>query len=80
MADYDLDNDETADVLGNHTAPRMTKRQFQPPRICKNMYMQEKIALQFDQLVFEQKKIKGQSGPELIETAITDLIAKHQNI
>ena len=64
----------------NHTAPQLVrerKRQAAPPRMQKALFIQEKYAQAFDDLVHKRKKIKGKKAPELAEEAILLLLKKY---
>jgi len=46
-------------------------------RATKGFYIQEKYAMAFDRLVFNQKQAKGKKAPELAEEAIKILLKKY---
>ena len=64
----------------NSNAPRLVvfKKKVRPPRIIKNIYIQELYSRAFDKLVFSQKLQKGKTAPELAEEAIKLLIKKYK--
>lgn len=63
----------------NSKAPRLVRAKSNPApvRTKKGFFIQEKYAMAFDRLVFEQKMVKGKKGPELLEEALSMLLKKY---
>ena len=62
----------------NAEAPQLVRQEVKAPaRSTKGFYIQEKYAMAFDQLVFNQKKEKGKKAPDLAEEAIKMLLKKY---
>lgn len=67
--------------LVNPEAPQLVKakKQAAPSRSTKGFYIQEKHAMAFDRLVFEQRQAKGKKAPDLAEEAIELLLNKYNS-
>lgn len=61
----------------NHNAPRLERVTRAPTRKQKAFYIQEKHAIAFEDLAFQQKRLKGKKAPELAEEAIELLLEKY---
>lgn len=63
----------------NRKVPKLVraKKVSAPVRTKKGFFIQEKYAIAFDRLVFEQKTVKGKKGPELLEEALEMLMRKY---
>ncbi|WP_221898304.1 hypothetical protein [Bathymodiolus japonicus methanotrophic gill symbiont] len=62
----------------NAEAPQLVRKEAKAPaRATKGFYIQEKHAMAFDKLVFNQKQAKGKKAPELAEEAIKILLKKY---
>lgn len=61
----------------NDQAPRMKKVNIMPKRTTKGVYVTESIWGDFETVIFNQKKIKGKSKPELAEEALLFIINKY---
>jgi len=62
----------------NTEAPQLIRKEIKAPaRATKGFYIQEKYAMAFDKLVFNQKQAKGKKAPELAEEAIKMLLKKY---
>jgi len=62
----------------NAEAPQLVRKEARAPtRATKGFYIQEKYAMAFDRLVFNQKQAKGKKAPELAEEAIKILLKKY---
>lgn len=62
----------------NDSAPKLARVTRAPRRMQKAFYIQNKHAQAFEQLVFNQKMIKGKKAPELAEEAIELLLNKYK--
>ncbi len=71
--------DDLADtgMMENPSAAKLVRVNREPPRFQKNLYLQKEIIDAFDQLVLQQKMIKGKKAPELAEEAIQLLLMKY---
>lgn len=79
MTNYNFDEAEIDQPLGNLNAPRMKKvpaKDCKPQRVRKTIYLQPTYIQRLDRLTLEQKEKKGLTGPELIEKAF-DLLLEH---
>jgi len=63
----------------NPKAPQLEKVKREPARRVKGLYLQEHYIDAYDRIVFEQKKIKGRTAPELAEEAIRGLMLKYKD-
>lgn len=63
----------------NNAAPKLVKAKppKAPPRATKGFYVQDIYAETFDDIVYQQKKAKGKTAPELAEEAIKLLAKKY---
>lgn len=62
----------------NAAAPQLVRQEVKAPaRSTKGFYIQEKYAMAFDKLVFNQKQAKGKKAPDLAEEAIKMLLSKY---
>ncbi len=79
MTDYDFDEADITETLGNPAAPRMKKvpaKDCKPQRVRKTIFLQDHYLQKFDRLTLAQKEKKGLSAPELIEKAF-ELLLEH---
>ena len=49
----------------------------EPPRFQKSLYLQKDVIDAYENLVLQQKIVRGKKGTELAEEAIRDLIKKY---
>ncbi|ODS09711.1 hypothetical protein [Vibrio scophthalmi] len=61
----------------NSTAPRL-KTQSAPKRTTRGVFVDDEIWSDFEDVIFEQKKLKGKSKPELAEEALLYIIEKYK--
>ena len=63
----------------NNSAPRLQKavKKLAPVRHIRSIYIQASHGRAFDQLVFNQKMLKGKKSPDLMEEAIELLMRKY---
>ncbi|AAW88254.1 hypothetical protein VF_B0012 (plasmid) [Aliivibrio fischeri ES114] len=67
------------DQTENPDAPRMIKviQKKTLTRTTRGVYVQDDIWDQFEAVIYEQKKVKGKSKPELVEEALNYIIDKY---
>lgn len=67
------------DQTENPDAPRMVKviQKKTLTRTTRGVYVQDDIWDKFEAVIYEQKKVKGKSKPELVEEALNYIIAKY---
>ena len=61
----------------NPKAPQLIRVHKEQSRKQKNFYIQESFAEKFEELVFQQKKVKGSKAPALAEEALLLLFEKY---
>jgi len=67
----------TSGETNNNNAPKMIKVTRAPKRKQKLFYIQEKHEQAFNQLVLNEKQVKGKKGSELAEEALELLFKKY---
>ncbi|MGR6831133.1 hypothetical protein [Aliivibrio wodanis] len=67
------------DQTENPDAPRMVKviQKKTLTRTTRGVYVQDDIWDKFEAIIYEQKKVKGKSKPELVEEALNYIIDKY---
>ena len=61
----------------NVKAPRL-KIQAAPQRTTRGVYVDDEIWSAFEEIIFQQKKAKGKTKPELAEEALLYVIEKYK--
>ncbi len=72
-------NNLNKDQTENPDAPRMVKviQKKTLTRTTRGVYVQDDIWDKFEAIIYEQKKVKGKSKPELVEEALNYIIDKY---
>lgn len=61
----------------NAQAPRL-KINITPQRTTRGIYVDDEIWSDFEDLIYQQKKVKGKTKPELAEEALLYIIEKYK--
>ncbi|NOI26486.1 hypothetical protein [Vibrio mediterranei] len=62
----------------NSEAPRMKKITTAPKRTTRGIFVEDTIWEEFEDIIYQQKKLKGKSKPELAEEALLYIIEKYR--
>ncbi|WP_150137761.1 hypothetical protein [Candidatus Enterovibrio escicola] len=77
--DQRADQNKKSDKTENSTAPRLKKVFVAPKRTTRGVFVEDDIWEEFEDIIFQQKKAKGKTKPELAEEALLYVINKYKN-
>lgn len=65
-------------ITENPAAPRLMKVAATPKRTTRGVFVDDDIWSDFEDVIHQQKKLKGKSKPELAEEALIYIIEKYK--